>query len=217
LKLSRSLKQRFDDIDVRRQREEIKIEARRLQALRENDMDAYLKLVQDTKNDRLKFLINETDTYINAINAMIQQQRQEAMIPQDNDQTNASAASAAVPTVVTATGASVSKNYMTSTHRVSETISQPAMLKGGDLKEYQLSGVQWMVSLYNNNLNGILADEMGLGSVVLACLWHLNFFFLSYFHVFRQNNPNNCTASIYHRNQTQQGAIFNRLSFIHTL
>jgi len=28
------------------------------------------------------------------------------------------------------------------------------------LKEYQLKGLQWMVSLYNNRLNGILADEM---------------------------------------------------------
>ena len=37
---------------------------------------------------------------------------------------------------------------------------------GGDLKEYQLSGVQWMVSLYNNGLNGILADEMGLGKTI---------------------------------------------------
>jgi len=27
----------------------------------------------------------------------------------------------------------------------------------------QIAGVEWMVSLYNNSLNGILADEMGLG------------------------------------------------------
>jgi hypothetical protein len=27
-------------------------------------------------------------------------------------------------------------------------------------------GLQWMVSLYNNKLNGILADEMGLGKTV---------------------------------------------------
>jgi SNF2 family DNA or RNA helicase len=31
------------------------------------------------------------------------------------------------------------------------------------LKEYQRKGVEWLVSLYNNNMNGILADEMGLG------------------------------------------------------
>ena len=30
------------------------------------------------------------------------------------------------------------------------------------MKAYQLEGLQWLVSLYNNRLNGILADEMGL-------------------------------------------------------
>ena len=40
------------------------------------------------------------------------------------------------------------------------------MLKNGILKNYQLSGLNWLVSLYNNNLNGILADEMGLGKTI---------------------------------------------------
>jgi ATP-dependent helicase STH1/SNF2 len=40
------------------------------------------------------------------------------------------------------------------------------MLEGGELKKYQLHGLQWLVSLYNNNLNGILADEMGLGKTI---------------------------------------------------
>ena len=30
----------------------------------------------------------------------------------------------------------------------------------------QIAGLEWMVSLYNNNLNGILADEMGLGKTI---------------------------------------------------
>jgi len=30
----------------------------------------------------------------------------------------------------------------------------------GKLKEYQIKGLEWLLSLYNNNLNGILADEM---------------------------------------------------------
>jgi hypothetical protein len=30
----------------------------------------------------------------------------------------------------------------------------------------QVSGLEWLVSLYNNHLNGILADEMGLGELV---------------------------------------------------
>ena len=43
---------------------------------------------------------------------------------------------------------------------------QPRMLKGGIMKNYQIDGLNWMVSLYNNNLNGILADEMGLGKTI---------------------------------------------------
>jgi ATP-dependent helicase STH1/SNF2 len=56
------------------------------------------------------------------------------------------------------------------------------MLRGGDLKEYQLGGLQWMVSLYNNNLNGILADEMGLGKTIQAIA------LLAYVMEFKHNN-----------------------------
>jgi SNF2 family DNA or RNA helicase len=79
------------------------------------------------------------------------------------------------------------------------------MLQGGDLKEYQLAGLQWLVSLYNNNLNGILADDMGLGKTiqvsviieieVVLCLFHelivvlsQTLALLSYVMEFKQNN-----------------------------
>lgn len=53
------------------------------------------------------------------------------------------------------------------THTIKEEITeQPKIMVGGTLKSYQLLGLQWMVSLYNNNLNGILADEMGLGKTI---------------------------------------------------
>lgn len=47
---------------------------------------------------------------------------------------------------------------------------QPDLVTGAKLRDYQLAGVQWMISLYENGLNGILADEMGLGKVCL-CLF----------------------------------------------
>jgi SNF2 family DNA or RNA helicase len=34
------------------------------------------------------------------------------------------------------------------------------------MRSYQIAGLQWMISLHNNNLNGILADEMGLGKTI---------------------------------------------------
>lgn len=40
---------------------------------------------------------------------------------------------------------------------------QPALVTGAHMRDYQLDGLEWLVSLYENGLNGILADEMGLG------------------------------------------------------
>lgn len=61
---------------------------------------------------------------------------------------------------------SVNKYYNLA-HAVNEKIiRQPSMLRAGTLRDYQLVGLQWMLSLYNNKLNGILADEMGLGKTV---------------------------------------------------
>ena len=36
----------------------------------------------------------------------------------------------------------------------------PAYIKGGKMREYQLHGLNWMISLFENGINGILADEM---------------------------------------------------------
>lgn len=44
-------------------------------------------------------------------------------------------------------------------------IAQPKMLNA-QLKEYQLKGLNWLVNLYEQGINGILADEMGLGKTV---------------------------------------------------
>ena len=35
-----------------------------------------------------------------------------------------------------------------------------ADIKNGQMRDYQVRGLNWMISLYENGLNGILADEM---------------------------------------------------------
>ncbi|OAD75458.1 Homeodomain-like DNA binding domain-containing transcription factor [Phycomyces blakesleeanus NRRL 1555(-)] len=42
----------------------------------------------------------------------------------------------------------------------------PAYVTGGTLRDYQVQGLNWMIQLYENNINGILADEMGLGKTL---------------------------------------------------
>ncbi len=34
------------------------------------------------------------------------------------------------------------------------------------MRDYQVRGLNWMISLYENGINGILADEMGLGKTL---------------------------------------------------
>uniref|UniRef100_A0A9J8DF82 SWI/SNF related BAF chromatin remodeling complex subunit ATPase 2 n=2 Tax=Cyprinus carpio TaxID=7962 RepID=A0A9J8DF82_CYPCA len=64
-------------------------------------------------------------------------------------------------------GQTSSQSYYGVAHAVIERVEkQSTLLINGTLKQYQIQGLEWMVSLYNNNLNGILADEMGLGKTI---------------------------------------------------
>ncbi|KAJ3012364.1 UNVERIFIED_CONTAM: hypothetical protein HDU68_001243 [Siphonaria sp. JEL0065] len=59
-----------------------------------------------------------------------------------------------------------SRSYYKSRPDFKKFTKQPEYLRGGDLRDYQLLGVNWMAYLWHRNENGILADEMGLGKTV---------------------------------------------------
>lgn len=56
--------------------------------------------------------------------------------------------------------------------------SESPIYINGELRPYQIQGLNWMVELYNNNLSGILADEMGLGKTLqtVSFLGYLRYF-----------------------------------------
>ena len=56
-------------------------------------------------------------------------------------------------------------NFQDPSSMGTEEIKQPSMLMC-QLKSYQLKGLNWLASLYEQGINGILADEMGLGKTV---------------------------------------------------
>lgn len=42
----------------------------------------------------------------------------------------------------------------------------PVFVKNGEMRDYQVQGLNWLVSLHENGISGILADEMGLGKTL---------------------------------------------------
>jgi len=53
---------------------------------------------------------------------------------------------------------------------------QPSCISFGTMREYQMQGLNWLIHLYDNGINGILADEMGLGKTLqtISLLGYLN-------------------------------------------
>jgi ATP-dependent helicase STH1/SNF2 len=128
-------------------------------------METYFKLVEFEKNNKIKELLSQTDRFLKELGAKVLLQKGTS---QEDDEIEHKEQGEAIDEVtMESTFHSSNKTYYNLTHTVKEEIKkQPSILEGGELKNYQLIGLQWLVSLYNNNLNGILADEMGLGKTI---------------------------------------------------
>lgn len=77
-----------------------------------------------------------------------------------------------------------SASYGSNRPKFEKLTSQPAFIKNGELRDFQLTGLNWMAFLWSRDENGILADEMGLGKTVQTVS------FLSWLiYARRQNGP----------------------------
>ncbi|XP_061976127.1 chromatin structure-remodeling complex protein SYD-like isoform X2 [Populus nigra] len=161
----------------RTHREKIdRIQREKINLLKINDVEGYLRMVQDAKSDRVKQLLKETEKYLQKLGSKLQEAKSMASrFENDMDESRHAAVVEKNETSVENEDESdQAKHYMESNekyylmaHSVKESIAeQPTCLLGGTLREYQMNGLRWLVSLYNNHLNGILADEMGLGKTV---------------------------------------------------
>ena len=148
------------------EKEEQKLKERvakeRIKALKEDDEEAYMKLIDKQKDTRLTHLLQQTNQYLSALTSLVSAQQN------DIGHGEVPAVSAEpLPEMEVPDEDGDKIDYYHIAHRVEEPVAaQPSILTGGQLKDYQLKGLEWMVSLYNNKLNGILADEMGLGKTI---------------------------------------------------
>ncbi|XP_070671595.1 chromatin structure-remodeling complex protein SYD-like isoform X3 [Malus domestica] len=153
-----------------------RIQREKINLLKINDVEGYLRMVQDAKSDRVKQLLKETEKYLQKLGSKLRDAKALASrFEHDMDDSGtASVVEKSEPTFENEDESDQAKHYMESNekyylmaHSIKETVAeQPSILNGGKLREYQMNGLRWLVSLYNNHLNGILADEMGLGKTV---------------------------------------------------
>ncbi|KZV83895.1 hypothetical protein EXIGLDRAFT_742051 [Exidia glandulosa HHB12029] len=149
-----------------------RISRERLRALKADDEEAYLKLIDTAKDTRITHLLRQTDSYLDSLSAAVvaQQNADPSLREQLRELQETGGADETMFGATKSEDAPTEKgklDYYAIAHRIQEKITQqPTILQGGKLKEYQIKGLQWMVSLYNNRLNGILADEMGLGKTI---------------------------------------------------
>ena len=163
-KLGRMMLSHHQTIEKEEQKRVERTAKQRLQALRANDEETYMKLLGQAKDSRISHLLKQTDGFLNQLAASVKAQQRSAADqyedptpPMDDEEASDSDEEATGPKI----------DYYQVAHRIKEDVEvQPKLLVGGTLKEYQLKGLQWMISLYNNKLNGILADEMGLGKTI---------------------------------------------------
>ncbi|XP_024372220.1 ATP-dependent helicase BRM isoform X2 [Physcomitrium patens] len=169
---------------------------KRMEALKNNDVDAYREMLKQQQGqlngdagerfEVLSSFLSQTEEYLHKLGGKISavknhQEREEAATAaaasaraQGYSEEEAQQAAIRASEEAEVNGyvnrvphdSSVHKYYSLA-HAVHEKIvKQPSMLAVGVLRDYQMVGLQWMLSLYNNRLNGILADEMGLGKTV---------------------------------------------------
>jgi ATP-dependent helicase STH1/SNF2 len=165
-KLGRIMLQQHQNIEKEEQKRIERTAKQRLQALKANDEEAYLKLLDQAKDTRITHLLKQTDGFLHQLAASVKsQQRRAAENYGDGDYPVEEEEEEEIDSGDEEAARKI--DYYAVAHRVKEEVTEQAnILVGGTLKEYQIKGLQWMISLYNNNLNGILADEMGLGKTI---------------------------------------------------
>lgn len=173
-------KQRNDGVLAwhgRQRQRATRAEKLRFQALKADDQEAYMRMVKESKNERLTTLLEETNKLLANLGAAVQRQKDskvsegiELSKDSESDSPDLEDQSELIDYDHNEDPGDLlegQRQYNSAIHSIQEKVTeQPSTLQGGELRPYQLEGLQWMLSLFNNNLNGILADEMGLGKTI---------------------------------------------------
>lgn len=152
----------------RERRRKIREANARIMALKDNNIEEYLRMARETKNDRIHTLLNKTDGILVELGMKIAEQRETTgvAVELDEDDLNFQQDVREDREIGQAIVEGQQKYNALVHTNVEQLQEQPSILQVGKLRPYQLGGLQWMASLFLSGMNGILADEMGLGKTI---------------------------------------------------
>eukprot|EP00820_Chromera_velia_P019101 Cvel_27982.t1-p1 / transcript=Cvel_27982.t1 / gene=Cvel_27982 / organism=Chromera_velia_CCMP2878 / gene_product=Chromatin structure-remodeling complex subunit, putative / transcript_product=Chromatin structure-remodeling complex subunit, putative / location=Cvel_scaffold3581:967-7945(-) / protein_length=1012 / sequence_SO=supercontig / SO=protein_coding / is_pseudo=false len=119
------------------------------------DEVSYRRLVEECRMTKLQELFKKTDEVLESLESSLKQAAA--------DTGGEGAAGAGKGAVFAAGDAGVAPGAAWVEKR--EKVEPPSNLNG-ELRKYQMAGLEFLVNLYNKNRDGILADAMGLGKTI---------------------------------------------------
>ena len=132
------------------------------------ETDIYMNKQNKSKAERFQFFVNQTKTYANyIINGKLEDKENKDRKLLSKKKRKNSEAEGNVDDIKILENNNLDEDELKLENRqITRLYFQPSSLTGGQLTGYQLDGLNWLISLYERNLNGILADEMGLGKTI---------------------------------------------------
>lgn len=130
--------------------------------------ECFMKSIEQTKIERLKFLLKQTEIFAHFL--VGNKNTNEAIIPEAETKSkgklsarkrNLNSTKKENITLLKSLKDMESKDEIEfESPQITRLYFQPSILTGGKLTDYQIDGLNWLISLYETGLNGILADEM---------------------------------------------------------
>uniref|UniRef100_K1P321 Putative global transcription activator SNF2L4 n=1 Tax=Magallana gigas TaxID=29159 RepID=K1P321_MAGGI len=181
-KLNKAMMVHHANTEREQKKEQERLEKERMRRLMEEDEEGYRKLIDQKKDKRLAYLLAQTDEYISNLMTLVAQHKEDLKKKKQKrrkkkredkaEDGDSNMSEMRVSVIETSTGKVLSGDDAPLTSQLETWLElnpgwDKRVLFNGKTDTFQfIKGLEWLVSLYNNHLNGILADEMGLGKTI---------------------------------------------------
>ena len=135
---------------------------KQLEAMRKEQNTKLAEESEESKTDRLRFLLQQTEIFTHFISSAVQVPKKGGRKGKAEQSASQSGKRGRHDEAEEDAELIQEESPLVQTTRLS---CSPGFING-TMREYQIQGLNWLIGLYDNGINGILADEMGLGKTL---------------------------------------------------